>query len=137
MLPSRVAGVRGPRSQHFTTFIGCLRDLKYSVDSAIVRDIPLQGQDGVLPGCVDRCQAAGTCHHNGRCVNLYTDFHCDCFGTGHEGRTCEEKGKTPDCFVLKMEKHRFDRDEGDTGKVSFSSHSFQAHFTSTLKLGID
>ncbi|XP_070194668.1 axotactin-like isoform X2 [Littorina saxatilis] len=91
----RFGGARGARSQDYVSFIGCLRDMKYSTDGAILSDIPAGVREGVTPGCVDRCQGdSDRCKNNGRCVNLYTDFHCDCFGTDYEGRTCEETGSS-------------------------------------------
>ncbi|KAL8582074.1 hypothetical protein ACOMHN_003995 [Nucella lapillus] len=88
-------GVRGRRSDSFSTFIGCLKDLKHSVDRAVLQAIPIQDRQGVSPGCVDQCRIEPPrCLHQGRCVNLYTDYHCDCFGTDYQGRRCEEKGPT-------------------------------------------
>lgn len=96
-----LAGVRGRRSQEYASFIGCFKDMKYSTDGAILQDIPVGMKEGVTPGCIDRCQGGDRCKNNGRCVNLYKDFHCDCFGTDYEGRTCEKQGKAiPRVFTL-------------------------------------
>jgi len=67
--------------------------MKYSTDGAILQDIPVGVKEGVASGCIDRCHGGDRCKNNGRCVNLYTDFECDCFGTDYEGRTCEKQGK--------------------------------------------
>lgn len=74
-------------SGDFSSFIGCMKDLKYSG-----RDIPIDVAEGVSAGCIDRCQEKGRCINSGRCVNLYTDFHCDCFGTDFEGASCAKQG---------------------------------------------
>ncbi|XP_076440390.1 axotactin-like isoform X2 [Babylonia areolata] len=108
-------GVTGERSHDFPTFIGCLKGLRYSGGPAEVplADVPTpMSLKGVDRGCLDRCQVEGggggggekgkgaeegegeRCLNGGRCVNLYTDFHCDCFGTSFEGRRCEHAGPT-------------------------------------------
>lgn len=73
-------------------FVGCLKELYYSLDGSILSPVPLQAAEGVTPGCVDQCQGRPQCVNNGRCVNLYTGFHCDCFGMDYEGERCEKKG---------------------------------------------
>ncbi|KAL8576553.1 hypothetical protein ACOMHN_003111 [Nucella lapillus] len=102
----RLGGAKGA-SDH-TSFVGCLGDLRYSTDPSpsSLQPVPVDTREGVAPGCLNKCEGGGEgggggqggegkagggrkCENNGRCVNLYTGYHCDCFGTDFQGRNCE------------------------------------------------
>lgn len=69
-------------------FIGCLEDLY--VDSKVVLPQEVIGGQplGIQMGCERRewCQSQ-PCSRSGLCIDLWTDFRCDCFRP-YTGRTC-------------------------------------------------
>ncbi|XP_076463197.1 axotactin-like isoform X3 [Babylonia areolata] len=96
----RLGGPKEASSPDHTSFVGCLKDLQFSTDPSAtpLLPVPVGRREGVRAGCVDRCEGGGgadtRCQNQGRCVNLYTRFHCDCFGTDFEGQSCETQGPT-------------------------------------------
>lgn len=69
-------------------FIGCMEDLM--IDSKPVLPQTFQQDSGHELGCnkTEWCKPA-PCFGRGRCVDLWTSFHCDCFRPFH-GESCLE-----------------------------------------------
>ncbi|KAK3599841.1 hypothetical protein CHS0354_022411 [Potamilus streckersoni] len=71
-----------------------MRNLKYKQSDGTLVDIPVETIDAVLDNCYDLCSDKNPCHHDGRCVNKYSEATCDCFGTDYEGKLCQTFGST-------------------------------------------
>nr|XP_034312115.1 contactin-associated protein-like 5 isoform X6 [Crassostrea gigas] len=69
-------------------FIGCLSSLKYRELIEVTWEVSPTIVMQATPGCVDLCQENNPCGE-GRCVNLYSSIHCDCFSVGREGDRCQ------------------------------------------------
>ncbi|KAJ8305373.1 hypothetical protein KUTeg_015918 [Tegillarca granosa] len=89
-------GVR-ERSSRYFQFIGCLKDiylLEKNNNKTLLREDSNIEITGVSPGCQNRCETDNPCHKGTKCVNLYKDIVCDCFGSDHEGKNCQDVGAT-------------------------------------------
>lgn len=73
-------------------FIGCLSSLKYRELIEVTWEVSPTIVMQATPGCVDLCQENNPCGE-GRCVNLYSSIHCDCFSVGREGDRCQYSSK--------------------------------------------
>lgn len=73
-------------------FIGCLSSLKYRELIEVTWEVSPTIVMQATPGCVDLCQENNPCGE-GRCVNLYSSIHCDCFSVGKEGDKCQYSSK--------------------------------------------
>lgn len=73
-------------------FIGCLSLLKYRELIEVTWEVSPTIVMQATPGCVDLCQENNPCGE-GRCVNLYSSIHCDCFSVGREGDRCQYSSK--------------------------------------------
>ena len=77
----------------FFRFIGCIKDLKYAEGYKELIMQPLEEKGiNTLYGCYNYCDRDSTeprCN-SGTCLNRFTHYECDCFGTGYEGKYCEE-----------------------------------------------
>ena len=74
-------------------FVGCMSDLV--VDSSRV-DLVKVGRDQEAIGLGDHCQAPSSsacashpCLHNGRCIDGWNRYICDCTMTGYRGPVCQ------------------------------------------------
>jgi len=92
-------------------FVGCLSDLV--VDSRRVNLVKV-GRDQEVIGLSDHCELAATspcsshpCLHDGRCVDGWNRFVCDCTTTGYRGTTCQH-GQS-EVVVTTTIRLRFDR----------------------------
>ncbi|XP_061182173.1 axotactin-like isoform X3 [Saccostrea echinata] len=83
------AGLSPSVSIEYHQFIGCLQSLKYreliEVTWEVSPSIIMQAESG----CRDLCQEENPCGE-GRCINLYTSVHCDCFSLDREGEKCQD-----------------------------------------------
>ena len=73
-------------------FIGCLRSLKYRELIDVTWEVSPTIVMQATPGCQDLCQGENPCGE-GRCVNLYTSVHCDCYLLDREGDKCQYSSK--------------------------------------------
>uniref|UniRef100_A0A8C9SSW0 Contactin-associated protein-like 5 n=1 Tax=Scleropages formosus TaxID=113540 RepID=A0A8C9SSW0_SCLFO len=88
-------------------FQGCLRLM--IINNHIV-DL-FQVQQGLLGnyselqfdtcGIQDRC-LPNMCEHGGRCFQSWTNFYCDCSGTGYMGATCHNSIYEPSCEAYRQ-----------------------------------
>ena len=74
-------------------FVGCMSDLV--VDASRVNLVKV-GRDQEVMGLTEHCQAPATspcasrpCLHNGRCVDGWNRYVCDCTMTGYRGSVCQ------------------------------------------------
>ena len=84
-------------------FIGCLRNMRYSTGGDVFSFVPVLNMSDVSKGCTNKCslQFQTKCENRGRCVNYYSHFHCDCFGTDFEGENCNIAGScSPIYFII-------------------------------------
>ncbi|XP_021379816.1 contactin-associated protein-like 2 isoform X2 [Mizuhopecten yessoensis] len=70
-------------------FVGCLRDLIFGRE-----EVRPEETHRVKAGCVDLCVTHNKCAQGTRCINQYTDMHCDCFGSDNEGKYCNSTKTT-------------------------------------------
>ncbi|XP_048758506.1 axotactin-like isoform X3 [Ostrea edulis] len=75
-------------------FIGCLQSLKYRELIEVTWEVSPSIVMQATPGCQDLCQEEENLCGEGRCVNLYTSTHCDCFSLKREGEKCQNSDVT-------------------------------------------
>uniref|UniRef100_A0A8C8RJA8 Crumbs cell polarity complex component 2 n=1 Tax=Pelusios castaneus TaxID=367368 RepID=A0A8C8RJA8_9SAUR len=73
------------------SFIGCLEDLQIDDRAILPLDIPHHESALVELGCnrTEWCHIQ-PCSHNGRCVDLWATFRCDC-SRPYKGQTCSHE----------------------------------------------
>ena len=76
-----------------TRFTGCIKDLKYSegYNEPIMHPLKTKGINTHYE-CYNFCDRDTTqprCN-TGTCLNRFTRYECDCFGTGYEGVDCQK-----------------------------------------------
>uniref|UniRef100_A0A6I8NI01 Contactin associated protein like 3 n=1 Tax=Ornithorhynchus anatinus TaxID=9258 RepID=A0A6I8NI01_ORNAN len=92
----------------FRGFQGCVRDVGLGdgpVDLLGGQQVAPGNRSGVrldLCGMTDRC-FPNLCEHRGICTQTWTDFQCDCSGTGYGGAVCHHALFEPSCEAYKHE----------------------------------
>ncbi|XP_065333627.1 axotactin isoform X4 [Cloeon dipterum] len=77
------------------SFVGCIKDisLESGEDAAyLARVSPLVATkfEHITHGCQDKCLAKhNLCFEGSQCINHYSHYTCDCFGTQYEGEHCD------------------------------------------------
>ncbi|XP_059474027.1 axotactin isoform X2 [Neocloeon triangulifer] len=77
------------------SFVGCIKDISLisGEDPAYMEPVtPLVANkhDHVMHGCQDKCRTKhNLCFEGSSCVNHYSHYTCDCFGTPYEGEHCD------------------------------------------------
>jgi len=74
-------------------FVGCMSDLVVNSERV---DLVKVGRDQEVLGLIEHCEspavsacASRPCLHNGRCVDGWNRFTCDCTMTGYRGTSCQ------------------------------------------------
>uniref|UniRef100_A0A8C8RME7 Uncharacterized protein n=1 Tax=Pelusios castaneus TaxID=367368 RepID=A0A8C8RME7_9SAUR len=94
-LKTYIGGVDGHlmanNTQSRESFIGCLEDLQIDDRAILPLDIPHHESALVELGCnrTEWCHIQ-PCSHNGRCVDLWATFRCDC-SRPYKGQTCSHE----------------------------------------------
>ncbi|XP_015211168.2 protein crumbs homolog 1 isoform X1 [Lepisosteus oculatus] len=72
-------------------FIGCLQDVYVDSQLVVPSSISNATAVNVIPGCSskDRC-VANPCQNRGRCINLWQNYHCECYRP-YEGQNCSNE----------------------------------------------
>ncbi|XP_040076632.3 contactin-associated protein-like 5 isoform X2 [Ixodes scapularis] len=75
---------------HYNTdsFFGCLGKISFHLGDGAPVEASLVAREDVIDGCVDLCSKYDYCLNGGRCVNHYSYYGCDCFGTRYEDHMC-------------------------------------------------
>ncbi|XP_072589515.1 protein crumbs homolog 1 isoform X4 [Vulpes vulpes] len=70
------------------SFVGCLQDVKIDSNHITPEDISSSSSLNVKAGCerTDWCERQ-PCQNRGRCINLWLNYHCDCYRP-YEGPNC-------------------------------------------------
>ncbi|XP_064487198.1 axotactin-like isoform X2 [Ornithodoros turicata] len=69
------------------SFFGCMGNIVFRLGERLV-EAQLTAKGDVTLGCVDLCRKYDYCLNGGRCVNHYSYYGCDCFGTLYEDHMC-------------------------------------------------
>lgn len=82
----------GGTASRMKGFLGCIRSLQLNG-----RTLDLEERakitPGVRPGCPGHCSSYGElCQNQGRCVEMYNGFSCDCGLSAYAGPFCQ-RGK--------------------------------------------
>eukprot|EP00795_Rhopilema_esculentum_P007522 gene7522-13303_t len=112
-------------------FIGCVRNLAYSVNSESVK-ADLLSSDGVESGCANACTKSKyvPCANSGKCINEFNTFSCNCKGSGYRGRNCTAASES--AYFRGVEYLEF----GGTRRLSMVSHHVIIRFKTYLENGI-
>ena len=79
--------------------MGCIEEVKYkSGANETYTDAELLASDEVKPGCMNACEE-NVCPNGGKCINYFTEYRCDCIGTGFTGPSCQ-KGEMLFCLNI-------------------------------------
>ncbi|XP_075524717.1 axotactin isoform X3 [Dermacentor variabilis] len=75
---------------HYNTdsFFGCLGRVSFRLENGSAVDAVLAVEEDVVRDCVDLCDKYDFCLNGGRCVNHYSYYGCDCYGTHYEDHMC-------------------------------------------------
>lgn len=49
----------------------------------------VENLDGIVFGCIDKCEKENICFNNGICLNRFIIIKCDCMVIGFRGFVCE------------------------------------------------
>jgi len=110
----------------FEHFIGCLKNVQLKSGPQLTNVKPLRASNhrGIIEGCVDKCKTENRCRNGGKCINHYDRTYCNCFGTKHEGHSCDDDQPT----TLTLRGYSYisyriydwkDRAHSGTNKISF------------------
>ncbi|XP_043927915.1 contactin-associated protein-like 5 [Protopterus annectens] len=72
-------------------FLGCIRGLHLN---GISLDLEERAKitPGVEPGCLGHCSSYGSlCHNEGKCIEKYNGFSCDCTYSAYSGPFCKNE----------------------------------------------
>ncbi|XP_077547091.1 axotactin isoform X2 [Haemaphysalis longicornis] len=75
---------------HYNTdsFFGCLGRISFRIENGTAVDAVLSLEEDVVRDCIDLCDKYDFCLNGGRCVNHYSYYSCDCYGTRYEDHMC-------------------------------------------------
>ena len=79
----------GAKNDFTDGYIGCLKDLWINGFEVDLHKEIGDGLLGVKPGCIGACDAE-PCANQGKCIEMYRDFTCDCSDTAYQGPFCRE-----------------------------------------------
>lgn len=92
-------------------FRGCMRSAVIASQPVNFNTIPDSDKPSVLVGScglIDRC-TPNPCEHDGICTQTWSNFVCDCSGTGYKGEVCHVSAYHLSCEMFKM----YSNDEGE------------------------
>ena len=74
-------------------FVGAIKGVRYgplfNINSGYERLLSKYGTSwGYQDPCTKFRKRRNICHNGGICVNKFSNYSCDCLGTGYEGRNC-------------------------------------------------
>lgn len=73
-------------------FLGCIVDIElfeYLLGWGNRRKVIVENLDGIVFGCIDKCEKENICFNNGICLNRFIIIKCDCMVIGFRGFVCE------------------------------------------------
>ena len=75
--------------------MGAIRDVAYGpyfkLHSGYERILAKEGTVwGYINHCANNYARTRLCHNEGTCVNNFSNYSCNCLGTGYEGKGCQE-----------------------------------------------
>jgi hypothetical protein len=77
------------------SFVGCIRNIvlksgKAASDLLPITPLVASKHENVVEGCHNKCDTReNLCFVGSRCVNHFSSYSCDCFGTKYEGEQCD------------------------------------------------
>lgn len=77
------------------SFVGCIRNIvlksgKAASDLLPITPLIASKHENVVEGCHNKCHSRDNlCFVGSRCVNHFSTYSCDCFGTKYEGEQCD------------------------------------------------
>lgn len=86
-------GFSGGTASRQKGFLGCIRSLKLNGKTL---DLEQRAKitPGVRSGCPGHCSTyGGLCQNQGRCVESYNGFACDCGSSPYSGTFCHKGGE--------------------------------------------
>ena len=74
--------------------MGAIRDVQYGPNFKFPSGYErILAKEGTVWGYIDHCTNNARrrlCHNGGTCVNTFSNYSCNCLGTGYEGKNCQE-----------------------------------------------
>ena len=77
----------------YLRFVGCIKGLKYAEGyEKLVQRSPRTKGSKTLNGCYNYCNKEDSTPKcgKGKCINRFTSYTCECFGSGYEGKNCQK-----------------------------------------------
>lgn len=77
------------------SFVGCIRNIvlksgKAASDLLPITPLIASKHENVVEGCHNKCDSRNNlCFVGSTCVNHFSTYSCDCFGTKYEGEQCD------------------------------------------------
>ncbi|XP_066991342.1 axotactin isoform X2 [Anabrus simplex] len=77
------------------SFVGCIKNMVLSTGKSASEMLPLNPliatkHENVVEGCINKCKTRDNlCFVGSKCINHYSSYTCDCFGTRYEGELCD------------------------------------------------
>ncbi|XP_066930017.1 neurexin-1-like isoform X2 [Clytia hemisphaerica] len=90
-LPQKIDNIVDGSWELEPRLVGCIEEVKYkSGANETFTEGELLASDEVKPGCMNACQE-NVCPNGGKCINYFTEYRCDCIGTGFTGPSCQKE----------------------------------------------